>query len=252
MEIKISKCASQCSACLVDFIHEQKVHSVVTLEEQGLTRQDYCASCHGATLIEGQFCYWSTQYADPHILESERQESFSPLRRLFYDAASSSERADLAQAFLAGQLLKRQKVFRQIRESDNADGEERIALYLDRVGNRLIETRDLNFSYAELDEARIALLERLRVLEAAELESGIIADASNAPDASDSGTSVEGEEAVAESDSTEAVDVVDPDLMEAIDDAEISADTDSTEVVDAAEAREQSDEVEYHVQTAAN
>jgi len=102
------------------------------------------------------------------VLEAEHQEVLSPLRRLFYELAASAVRLELAQAFLAAQLLKRQRAFRQIRESEDGDGAARTTLYLDRATNRLIEACDLNFTYAELDEARIALLDQLRLLESPE------------------------------------------------------------------------------------
>ena len=41
----------------------------------------------------------------------------------------------------------------------------RVVLYADRIGNRLIEVRDPNFGYAELETARGALLARLAELE---------------------------------------------------------------------------------------
>ncbi len=176
MEIKISKCASKCYGCDTPFAHEQRVHSSAKIVEEQLERRDYCATCRPADGEAEVFCAWNVQYVDPQILEAERQESFSPLRRLFYDMAASGERAALAQAYLAAQLLKRQRVFRQVRESEDAEGAGRITLFLDRAGNRLIETRDLNFSYTELDEARVLLLDALRALESPLTEEAIEVD----------------------------------------------------------------------------
>jgi len=168
MEIKISKCAAKCCVCNQSFIHEQKVHSIATREAESLARRDYCSECNPKEKTADHFCAWETQYSDPKVLEAEHQEILSPLRRLFYDLAASVERLELAQAFLAAQLLKRQRAFRQVRESEEGDGTIRTTLYLDRATNRLIEACDLNFSYTELDEARIALLDRLHALESPE------------------------------------------------------------------------------------
>jgi hypothetical protein len=41
-------------------------------------------------------------------------------------------------------------------------------LYVDRIGNRLIEVRDPSLTYAELEDGRKALLKRLIELETAE------------------------------------------------------------------------------------
>jgi hypothetical protein len=165
MEIKISKCATKCHVCGNDFSHEQHVHSVATKEAESLERRDYCSVCNPTQKCSVVFCTWDTHYSDPKVLEAERQEILSPLRRLFYSLAESSERLDIAQAFLAAQLLKRQKAFRQIRESEEGENAVRVTLFLDRSGNRLIETRDLHFSYTELDAARTNLLDSLRALE---------------------------------------------------------------------------------------
>ncbi len=171
MEIKISKCRTMCCACDTEFTHQQEVYSRVVVAENTLERRDYCSDCAQNNGSGTVFCAWTIRYNDPRVKETERQETLSPLRRLFYDAAASSERADLARAYLAAQLLRRQKVFRQIKESDESDGAERVTLFLDRAGNRLIEARDLNFSYAELDEAGLLLMEDLRALETPESEA---------------------------------------------------------------------------------
>lgn len=171
MEIKISKCGIKCYACEATFSHQEKVHSMVVTEESNLVRRDYCINCFAAAKEQEIFCSWNVRYSDPKVLEAEKQEAFSPLRRLFYDLAGSNERSALAKAYLAAQLLKRQRVFRQIKESEENDGTEKVTLFLDRVGNRLIETRDLNFTYTELDEARVQLMARLQELEAPNQET---------------------------------------------------------------------------------
>jgi hypothetical protein len=178
MEIKISKCGESCRACEIAFVHEEKIHSVAQTSEEGLERFDFCKNCYADNKSNDVFCAWECQYSDPRVAEAERQETFSPLRRLFYDLAASDERSALAQAFLAAQLLKRQRVFRQIKETEEEQGMMRLCLYLDRVGGRLIETKDLNFSYTELDEARVLLLAELQRLESP--ESGEVDESSEA------------------------------------------------------------------------
>ncbi len=164
MEIKINRCSDACHQCEAVFAHQDKIHSVAQWNDSKLERQDFCKHCFADREEGDVWCAWASQYVDPKVAEAERQESFSPLRRLFYDLAASEERSSLAQAFLAAQLLKRQRVFRQIRETEEEQeqGTCRVCLYLDRAGNRLIETRDLNFSYTELDNARVLLMEELR------------------------------------------------------------------------------------------
>jgi hypothetical protein len=166
MEIKIGRSSRTCAACEQPFVHDQELSSLVRLEQGILLREDYCLPCWEKERSLGAFSVWTPRFYDPAVAEQQPEESFSPLRRLFYDAAETEERSEAAVAFLAAQLLKRQKVFRLIKES--AGEEDRITLYADRIGDRLIQVRDANFTYEELEEARKALLERLAAVEAPE------------------------------------------------------------------------------------
>jgi len=167
MSIKISKNAHVCAACGLDFQHGQTLTSSVKKSEGVLHRQDFCQECWRAEQKKESYSVWNVIYHDPKVESEEPPEVFSPLRQLFYEAAEEDSRLEMAKAFLAAGLLRRQKVFRRIKESDEADGSVQVTLYTDRIGNRLIEVPDPQFSYAELEAARIKLLERLQELEAA-------------------------------------------------------------------------------------
>lgn len=130
-------------------------------------REDFCKDCWRSELNKETYSTWNVVYHDPRVESEEPPEVFSPLRQLFYEAAEEESRIEMAKAFLAAGLLRRQKVFRLIKESDEAEGNVRITLYTDRLGNRLIEVPDPQFSYAELESARIKLMERLQELETA-------------------------------------------------------------------------------------
>ncbi len=165
MEIRFSRSAHCCHATGRNFVHDEEIYSVVRIEEGALVREDYCAEAWKPELAQGVYSAWSAKFYDPKVAEQAPPEVFSPLRQTFYESLESEERPELARAYLAAQLLRRQKVFRRIKEADESEGETRITLYADRIGNRLIEVRDPNFSYAELDAARNALLDRLQALE---------------------------------------------------------------------------------------
>jgi len=167
MEIKISKGSRTCHGCAREFVHEEEISSAVRRLEDGLQREDYCATCWQQVERPALYSFWSPRYADPRVAEQEPEEAYSPLRQLFYEAAESEDRAERARAFLAAQLLRRQKVFRLIKESDEREGEIRTYLYTDRIGNRLVEVRDPSFSYQELDNARHGLVQYLREAEQA-------------------------------------------------------------------------------------
>jgi hypothetical protein len=173
MEFSIRKSARSCGQCATEFAHGQSIHSAVSFsEEDALVRADYCDTCWTPQISRAAYSAWTTHFLDPKVADQQPPELFSPLRRLFYEACASEDRLEQAKAFLAAQLLRRQKVFRQIKESSELDGETRTTLYTDRIGNQFIEVRDPNFTYAELDEARALLLRSLR-----EIEEGGTSDA---------------------------------------------------------------------------
>ncbi|MFP4190799.1 MAG: hypothetical protein ACLFU6_01890 [Candidatus Hydrogenedentota bacterium] len=166
MEIKIGKNAKKCFVCETPFVHDQVFVSRTRVQEGVLLREDYCEACWDPSWGEGAFCVWRPVFRDPSVELEEPPEAYSPLRQAFYEALESEDRAVLARAYLAAQLLKRQRVFRLIKESDESDGETRISLYVDKHGDGLIEIRDPNLSYAELEVGRADLLERLAEIEA--------------------------------------------------------------------------------------
>jgi hypothetical protein len=137
----------------------------VRLGEEGFSREDYCASCWTEDVMTGAYSAWSPQFYDPAVAEAEPPEVFSPLRQLFYEAVEGDSRDVLAMAYLAAQLLRRQKVFRLIKENDEAEGTASMLLFADRLGDRLIEVRDPNLTHAELEQGRQMLMQRLAELE---------------------------------------------------------------------------------------
>jgi len=172
MEIKISRSARTCSACHREFVHEEALHSAIRIEELAFVREDYCPACWTTDRAAGTFSAWKARFYDPRVADQQPPEVFSPLRQAFYEAAESQDRAQLAKAYLAAQLLRRQKVFRLIKESDAPDGEARVALFADRIGDRLIEVRDPNLGAGEMQEGRRLLMERLNQLENPEPDAG--------------------------------------------------------------------------------
>lgn len=165
MEIRISKSAKECVACERPFEHDETMTSLVRIEHQNFVREDYCTQCWNADRATGAFSVWAPRYCDPKVAEQLPPEVFSPMRQVFYESFESQERVEMAKAYLAAQLLRRQKVFRLIKEGDSPEGDMHVILFADRIGNRFIEVRDPNLSYAELEAGRCALLERLNIIE---------------------------------------------------------------------------------------
>lgn len=165
MDIKIGKSSNACIKCERKLEHEEVFHSRVQILEELLVREDFCAACWVENRRVDAYFSWSSRYCDPAVANAQPPEIFSPLRQLFYDSLESDSAIEEAIAFLAAQLLRRQKVFRLIKESDEGDGELHILLFNDKIGNRLVEVRDPNFTYGQLETARTSLLQRLTELE---------------------------------------------------------------------------------------
>ena len=173
MDIRIGKSACVCYECGRGFEHEETFMSALRTNDQELRRSDYCISCWNEDAVPQAYCVWQGKFYDPDIAEQEAQESFSPLRQLFYEASEATDRPTLAMAFLAAQLLRRQKVFRLIKETQDPDTEAVVALYTDRIGNRLIEVKDPCLAHGELEIGRRLLVERLSEIEGPQLEEGL-------------------------------------------------------------------------------
>ncbi len=165
MEIRIGKSTRVCAQTQQSFEHGQELLSLVKQGEDGLVREDYSKEAWNPACADGAIAVWATNYVDPDIENQQPDDSFSPLRNLFYEAVESEDRAELAKAYLAAQLLRRQKVFRLIKEGEETDTDSKFALFTDRIANRMIEVRDPNLSYAELNTARASLMEILNTLE---------------------------------------------------------------------------------------
>ncbi len=169
MEVKIGKSAKICLRTGKPFEHGDEVVSLVKSDGTAFIREDYAQSAWNDELGKGAVAVWTTRYHDPNAELEQEQEAASPLRTIFYEAVASEERPDLARAFLAAQLLRRQKAFRLIKESERGD-EASVALFVDRVGNRLIEVRDPNLTFGELQQAKLELQAQLEALESSEEE----------------------------------------------------------------------------------
>jgi len=111
------------------------------------------------------FSVWKSNFYDPNVANQAPEESFSPLRQIFYETVEAKDRSTLSVAFLAAQLLRRQKVFRLIKESQDPDTDDTTSLFNDRIGNRLIEVQDPCLAHEELENGRRLLLERLNEIE---------------------------------------------------------------------------------------
>ena len=105
MDIKISKSARTCCACNHSFEHEEPFTSILLPNDQELNRSDYCETCWTEQPTPEPYSSWKSKFYDPDVANQASEESFSPLRQLFYEAVEGKERTTLAMAFLAAAIL---------------------------------------------------------------------------------------------------------------------------------------------------
>lgn len=166
MDIRIARVAKNSCKSERPFEHGETIVSAVRVIEQEYQREDYSKADWTDHEAKTAVAVWNTTYVDPAIAEQEPDETFSPLRKLFYEATEDESRVERAKTYLAAELLRRQKVFRLLKQGDDPEEGGRICLYRDRIGDRMVEVRDPGLTYQELEEGRTALVERLLELEA--------------------------------------------------------------------------------------
>ncbi|MGC8844491.1 MAG: hypothetical protein ACP5QY_01440 [Candidatus Hydrogenedens sp.] len=162
MEIKISRNGIKCLSCEKPFIHEEWIWSRILEKNKEWLRQDFCLSCWEQQGKQESLSQWRHRYIDLKVQRKEQETIDSPLRKLFYESAEKEHsRMELAIAFLTSQLLRREKIFKKIKEIAISQRDGYIIMYIDRIDDRVIEVRDPNFSFSEMEEAKKIVLERL-------------------------------------------------------------------------------------------
>lgn len=184
MDIRIAKTSKHCYKTEKPFEHGESVISAVRLIDQEYRREDYAESEWADADADAAIAVWSTKYWDPAVAEQEPDETYSPLRQLFYEGAESEDRIERAKTFLAAELLRRQKVFRLLKQGDDPDEGGRVTLYRDRIGDKMVEVRDPQLTYDDLEAGRTALVARLQEIESPPEEetSGDAEDSSDSDD----------------------------------------------------------------------
>lgn len=234
MEIKISKSARQCTACTKEFVHEQKLTSAMRRGPEGWLREDYCPGCLNEEQGASALCVWSAHYIDSNVINQQPAEVLSPLRQAFYEAAEKQDRSSVALAYLAGQLLRRQKAFRFIKQTVDPETEAAVMLFLDRIGNKMIEVHDPNLVTAELERGRVALLHRLAEIEGTldESETNVTIVRAPSEPAAPAAEDEEATDAESSGEAAEDEDEYEEDEYDDEDDDEENDDDDEDEVTD--------------------
>ncbi len=163
VDIKICKSSRHCSACGKEFDHKEPHLSMINESRKEFEREDFCMTCwtqRASGWADKSYSFWATRYIDPSVENEQPPEVYAPVLKLFYETFESDEKAALAIAFISAHLLRRQKVFRLMKEFNREDVEGRVQVFADKFSQRLVEVPDLEFTAQELRDAQRVLIER--------------------------------------------------------------------------------------------
>jgi len=166
VDINIQKESSQCLKCNLEFQHDQKHHSLLKIEGKDFLREDYCMDCWAERSNVGDessiYSSWETKYRDPSIAKATPQEQFMPLLNLCYESIAKGGADGEAMAYMCALILRRQKVFRLVRQDrEEQDPHRGVLVFLDKHNDTQIGVVDPELTDSKLQEVKRILEERI-------------------------------------------------------------------------------------------
>ncbi len=168
MEINIQRESAQCLKCGASFQHEEKHHSLLKIEDKDFLREDYCLGCWSERSdqpgegSDGVYSSWETRYHDPSVATATPQEQFLPLLNLCYESIVEGGSNGESMAYMCALILRRQKIFRFVREEKEEEGERRsVLVFLDKHNGTQMRIVDPELTDAQLQEVKQRLEEKI-------------------------------------------------------------------------------------------
>lgn len=161
MEIQIQKGSSCCMACNTPFEHDQKHYSLLRIEGNMFLRQDYCERCWSQKAVsetDEVYSCWQTRYRDPSVEEATPKAQFMPLLNLCYESIAEGGPEAEAMAYMCALILRRQKVFKFVREQREESGRS-VLVFADKHNDTQIKVVDPQLTDSQLEDVRRRLEE---------------------------------------------------------------------------------------------
>ena len=158
VEINIQKKSSRCLKCGEEFRHEQEHHSLLMIEDKDFLREDYCEKCwsersDGAEADNAYSC-WKSKYVDPSVARETPSEQFLPLLNLCYESIAQGDADARAMAYMCALILRRQKVFRFVREEKEESPPTSVLVFFDKHNDTQIRIVDPQLTESQLQDVR--------------------------------------------------------------------------------------------------
>ncbi len=163
MEIEVQKESPHCICCNDAFVNGQKHHSLLRIDGNSFIREDFCEKCWAGrpAAAEGAYSHWETRYRDPASSKATPEGQFMPLLKLCYESIAQEGRNSQATAYVAALVLRRQKVFRFLREEKEASAQRNVLVFADKYNDTQIRVIDPQLTEAELRDVKQRLEEQL-------------------------------------------------------------------------------------------
>jgi hypothetical protein len=165
VEIQIQKESARCFACSQPFAHEQKHFSLLKIDGNNFLREDYCEGCwtesSASAAMHEIYSFWETRYRDPSVERATPKEQFIPLLNLCYESIAQGGADAEAMAYVCAMILRRQKVFRFIREEKGDTSGRNVLVFSDKHNDTQIRVVDPQLTESQLGEVSRRLEEHL-------------------------------------------------------------------------------------------
>jgi len=165
MEISIQKESSRCMGCNGPFAHEQKHLSLLRIKDKVFLREDYCEKCWSERSDPAEsneiYSFWETKYHDPSVEKATPHEQFIPLLDLCYESIAQGGPEGEAMAYMCALVLRRQKVFRFIREGKEDSSGREMLMFSDKHNGTQINIIDPRLTESQLQDVKRRLEERI-------------------------------------------------------------------------------------------
>ncbi len=163
VEIQIQKESARCMACSQPFAHEQKHFSLLKIDGNNFLREDYCEGCwtERSAAADDIYSFWETKYRDPSVERATPKEQFIPLLNLCYESIAQGGADAEAMAYVCAMMLRRQKVFRFIREEKDDSSGRSVLVFSDKHNDTQIRVVDPQLTESQLEEVKLRLEEHL-------------------------------------------------------------------------------------------
>jgi hypothetical protein len=165
VEISIEKESPRCQGCNIPFEHDQKHLSLLRIKEKSFLREDYCEKCwseRGELADSNEvYSYWETRYRDPAVAKATPQEQFVPLLNLCYESIARGDSEGEAMAYMSALVLRRQKIFRFLREDKEDSTGREILVFSDRHNDTQVRICDPKLTESQLQDVKHRLEELL-------------------------------------------------------------------------------------------